>query len=63
MLKKSVSITTIVTNEGLDDNTLKTLEDKRIFFENIVNPPSPNEKLKKAQIRYEETAKQKITNA
>jgi uncharacterized protein (DUF1778 family) len=36
-----------------ENNTiLKTIEDKRIFFNAIVNPPEPNEKLKNAQLMY-----------
>ena len=31
---------------------LKTLEDKKIFLNALLNPPAPNEYLKKAQQRY-----------
>lgn len=31
---------------------LKTLEDKKIFIDAILNPPPPNETLKKAQLKY-----------
>lgn len=31
---------------------LKTIEDKKIFLEAILNPAKPNAKLKKAQIDY-----------
>jgi uncharacterized protein (DUF1778 family) len=33
---------------------LKNLEDKKIFIEAILNPPAPNENLKKAQLRYQQ---------
>ncbi len=32
---------------------LKSIEDKKVFLEAIVNPPSPNAKLKKAQLNYQ----------
>ena len=31
---------------------LNTLEDKKIFLDTILNPPSPNNALKKAQSNY-----------
>ncbi|WP_282787711.1 DUF1778 domain-containing protein [Flavobacterium columnare] len=31
---------------------LKTIEDKKIFLDAILNPPKPNAKLKKAQMNY-----------
>ena len=31
---------------------LNTIEDKRIFLEAILNPPAPNEALKKAHLNY-----------
>jgi uncharacterized protein (DUF1778 family) len=31
---------------------LSTLEDKKIFLNAILNPPAPNEKLKKAQLKF-----------
>jgi len=31
---------------------LKTFEDKKIFLDAILNPPAPNDSLKKAQLRY-----------
>jgi uncharacterized protein (DUF1778 family) len=35
-----------------DNNViLSTLEDKKIFLSAILNPPEPNDKLKKAQLR------------
>lgn len=42
-------------NQVVKDNNqvLKTLEDKKIFLEAILNPPSPNDKLKKAQLNYQ----------
>lgn len=37
----------------IDNNTiLKTLEDKKIFVEALLNPPAPNDKLKMAQSNY-----------
>ena len=37
----------------INDNNmiLSTLEDKKIFLNAILNPPEPNDKLKKAQLR------------
>lgn len=36
-----------------ENNTvLNTLEDKRIFLNAILNPPKPNDKLKKAQLNH-----------
>lgn len=42
-------------NQVVKDNNqvLKTLEDKKIFLEAILNPPAPNDKLKKAQLNYQ----------
>jgi uncharacterized protein (DUF1778 family) len=31
---------------------LKTIEDKKIFVNAILNPPAPNNKLKEAQLNY-----------
>jgi len=31
---------------------LKSIDDKKIFIEAIINPPAPNDNLKKAQLRY-----------
>lgn len=31
---------------------LKSLEDKQIFVEALINPPAPNAELKKAQLNY-----------
>lgn len=41
-------------NKIIQENevVLKTLEDKRIFLDAILNPPAPNEKLKKALADY-----------
>lgn len=41
-------------NNIVKDNNLivKTLEDKKIFINTILNPPTPNEALKKAQLNY-----------
>ncbi len=35
-----------------NDIILRTVEDKRIFMEAILNPAAPNTKLKKAQLNY-----------
>ena len=32
---------------------LKTIEDKKIFLDAILNPPAPNDNLKKAQLNYD----------
>ncbi|MGB0949419.1 MAG: DUF1778 domain-containing protein [Marinirhabdus sp.] len=42
-------------NKIVKDNNLivKTIEDKKIFLSAILNPPPPNEKLKKAQLNYQ----------
>jgi len=42
-------------NRIVKDNNLivKTLEDKKIFLNAILNPPSPNQKLKEAQLNYQ----------
>ena len=41
-------------NNIVKENNLivKTLEDKKIFLKTLLNPPSPNERLKKAQLNY-----------
>jgi uncharacterized protein (DUF1778 family) len=31
---------------------LKSMEDKKIFLDAILNPPAPNNKLKRAQLNY-----------
>ena len=36
------------------DKILATSEDKKIFFEAIINPREPNERIKKAAVRYDE---------
>jgi uncharacterized protein (DUF1778 family) len=36
---------------------LKSLEDKKIFINALLNPPVPNDKLKKAQLTYNEFKK------
>lgn len=37
----------------IENNTiLKTLEDKKIFIEALLNPPAPNDSLKRAQSNY-----------
>ncbi|MHB1107952.1 MAG: type II toxin-antitoxin system TacA family antitoxin, partial [Lutibacter sp.] len=35
-----------------NSNVLKTLEDRKIFLDAILNPPSPNADLKKARLNY-----------
>lgn len=42
-------------NRIVKDHNLivKTLEDKKIFLDAILNPPSPNERLKRAQLNFE----------
>lgn len=45
----STEATKIVTETN---NLLSTLEDKKVFLNAILNPPSPNEELKKAQLRF-----------
>ncbi len=42
-------------NKIVKDNNLivKTIEDKKIFINALLNPPSPNEKLKRAQLNYQ----------
>ena len=32
---------------------VKTVEDKKIFLNALLNPPTPNSKLKKAQVNYQ----------
>jgi uncharacterized protein (DUF1778 family) len=32
---------------------LKSIEDKKVFLDAILNPPSPNANLKKAQLNYQ----------
>ncbi|WP_229201464.1 type II toxin-antitoxin system TacA family antitoxin [Arcicella aurantiaca] len=41
-------------NEIILENNLilKSLEDKRVFVEALLNPPAPNEKLKRAQLNH-----------
>lgn len=39
----------IITENSL---VLSTIEDKKIFLDAILNPPSPNDKLKQAQLNY-----------
>jgi uncharacterized protein (DUF1778 family) len=41
-------------NEIILENTLilKSLEDKRVFVDALLNPAAPNEKLKRAQSNY-----------
>jgi uncharacterized protein (DUF1778 family) len=35
-----------------ENQILKNEEDKRIFFHALLNPPSPNDRLKKARLNY-----------
>ncbi len=35
------------------DLVLRLVEDKKIFFDTLLNPPLPNENLKKAQSKYQ----------
>jgi len=35
-----------------NNQILKTIEDKKIFLNAVLNPPMPNAKLKKAQLNY-----------
>lgn len=41
---------------------LKTIEDKKIFLDAILNPPKPNAKLKKAQMNYNQINLSNETN-
>jgi uncharacterized protein (DUF1778 family) len=46
-------VRTQANNIIIDNNTiLKTLEDKKIFVDALLNPPAPNDKLKMAQSNY-----------
>ena len=42
------------SNEIIAENNLilKSLEDKRVFVDALLNSPAPNEKLKRAQLNY-----------
>lgn len=35
-----------------NDQILKSIEDKKVFLTAILNPPAPNDSLKKAQLNY-----------
>lgn len=35
------------------DLVLRSIEDKKLFFDALLNPPAPNENLKKAQEKYQ----------
>jgi len=41
-------------NKVIKENSiiLKTIEDKKIFLDAILNPPPPNDNLKRAQLNY-----------
>lgn len=41
-------------NKIINDSNvmLKSIDDKKIFIDAILNPPAPNDNLKKAQLRY-----------
>jgi uncharacterized protein (DUF1778 family) len=43
------------TNKVINENNtlLKSLEDKKIFVNALLNPPAPNDKLKKAQLTFQ----------
>jgi uncharacterized protein (DUF1778 family) len=41
---------------------LKSFEDKKIFIEAILNPPAPNDNLKKAQARFNQLKAQNENN-
>lgn len=43
--------TRIITDNNV---MLQSLEDKKIFLDAILNPPAPNDNLKRAQLRYNE---------
>jgi len=44
----------ILNNDRMGSNKiLKNLEDKKIFLNTILNPPSPNENLRKAYLDYQ----------
>lgn len=47
-------------NKIVKDHNLivKTIEDKKIFLEAILNPPAPNDKLKEAQKTYQKMKEQ-----
>ena len=51
--------TTIIKDNNL---VLKSIEDKKIFLEAILNPPKPNERLKKAQLNYQKFRLSNETN-
>jgi uncharacterized protein (DUF1778 family) len=40
-----------------NSKVLNTIEDKKIFLDAILNPPSPNSELKKAQLNYKKFIK------
>jgi len=42
-------------NKVIKENNiiLKTIEDKKIFLDAILNPPAPNDNLKKARLNYD----------
>ncbi len=46
-------------NKIIDDNNqlIKTLEDKKVFVDALLNPSAPNDKLKKAQLIYNQFIK------
>lgn len=46
-------------NKIISENNilLKTIEDKKIFVNALLNPPVPNDKLKKAQLNYNDFRK------
>ncbi len=40
------------TNYQRDIGVFKTLEDKKVFLDAILNPPAPNENLKDAKLKH-----------
>ncbi|MBB6004794.1 DUF1778 domain-containing protein [Arcicella rosea] len=51
-------------NEIILENNLilKSLEDKRVFVDAILNPPQPNSKLKRAQLNYKKFIEQNASS-
>ena len=51
-------------NDGLDNEQIELSEnDKKTFFDNIENPPLPNQELKEAASQYNEDIKKNETNS
>ncbi|WP_299288572.1 DUF1778 domain-containing protein [uncultured Mucilaginibacter sp.] len=51
-------------NKIINDNNelIKSLEDKKVFVDALLNPPAPNDKLKKAQLTFNQFTKDGIIN-